>query len=77
MLISFAPQRRDDTLTLVKVGDVLTINGEDFNFSGLTDGASLPSDAVDCDWIVGDVARIDGTSEAGGTADRTSRSCGR
>lgn len=61
MRISFTPQRRDDTLTLVKAGDVLTINGDDFDFGTLSEGASLPTDAIECDWIVGDVTRIDGT----------------
>ena len=28
MFISLSPQRREDTLTLVKAGDALTVNGE-------------------------------------------------
>lgn len=60
MHISFSPQRRDDTLTVIKSGDILTINGEAFDFSGLPDGAILPASAVPSQWIFGDVARADG-----------------
>ncbi len=60
MRISFSPQRRDDALHLVKAGDVLTINGEAFDFSGVPDGATLPKEAVSSDWIAGDVERIGG-----------------
>ena len=57
MKISFVPQRRDDTLTVVKAGDVLTINGEDFDFSVIPPGATLPAAAVTSDFICGDVSR--------------------
>ncbi len=60
MRISFGPQRRDDALALVKAGDVLTINGEDFDFSTLPDGASIPTGTIPCDWVIGDAERIDG-----------------
>lgn len=60
MHISFAPQRRDETLTVSKSDDELIINGEAYDFSGLPDGATLPAGAVDCEWIVGPVERIDG-----------------
>lgn len=60
MRISFSPQRRDDTLTVSKAGDVLTINGEPFDLSCVPDGATLPVEAIDSDWIVGPVERIDG-----------------
>lgn len=58
MNISFSPQRRGDTLSVSKSGDVLTINGEAFDFSGLPDGATIED--VPCEWIVGPVERIDG-----------------
>jgi hypothetical protein len=60
MKISLSPQRRDDVLTLSKAGDVLTINGEAFDFSSVPDGGSLPAGTVPCDWIVGDVDRVSG-----------------
>ncbi|MCE8556920.1 hypothetical protein KBY29_21635 [Ruegeria pomeroyi] len=60
MLISFTPMRRDDRLELVKQGDVLTINGEEFDFSALPERAVLPRDAVSCDWLASDVERVGG-----------------
>ena len=60
MHISLSPMRRDDALTVVKSGDVLTINGEAFNFASLPDGATIPEGVVPCDWIAGPVSRIDG-----------------
>lgn len=61
MIISFSPQRRDDTLELEKTnGDRLRINGELFNFGPLPDGGTIPVGEIPCEWIVGPVERIDG-----------------
>lgn len=61
MIISFSPQRRDDTLILEKAsGDRLRINGELFNFNPLEDGDTIPAGAIPCDWIVGPVERVEG-----------------
>jgi hypothetical protein len=60
MIIQLSPQRRDDVLTVIKTGDLLNINGEDFDFSVIPDGATLPSVAVSSPWIVGDVHRVNG-----------------
>lgn len=60
MLITFTPMRRDDRLTLHRTGDVLTLNGDSYDFSPLPEGAVLPRDAVDCDWLASDVTRKDG-----------------
>lgn len=61
MIISFSPQRRDDTLTLEKTsGDRLRINGELFNFNPLEDGDTIPEGVIPCDWIVGPVERVEG-----------------
>lgn len=60
MTINLSPQRSDDTLTVSKAGDALTINGVEFDFSQVPDGGLLPRDAVDCDWIVSDVERVNG-----------------
>lgn len=61
MIINLSPQRRDDRLTLSKKGDVLTINGEAFDFSAVPDGATLPASAVNSPFIAGDVTRVGGT----------------
>lgn len=60
MKINLSPQRRDDQLTLEKAGDTLTFNGTAYNFDQLPDGATLPRDACDCEWLASDVERIDG-----------------
>ena len=60
MKINLSPQRRDNTLTVVKQGDTLTINGTAYDFSVIPDGATLPKDATDCAWLASDVERIDG-----------------
>lgn len=60
MKITFSPSRMEAPLTLEKQGDVLTINGEAFDFTPLPDGHSLPRDAIACDWLASDVARVGG-----------------
>lgn len=60
MIIKLSPQRRDDILTVVKSGDVLTINGESYDFSSVPDGGTIPPRTVPCAWIVGPVDRING-----------------
>lgn len=60
MQIKFTPMRRDDALALSVAGDVLTINGEAFDFSGVPEGATLPREAVTCDWLASNVERIGG-----------------
>lgn len=61
MRISFAPQRRDDVLSLEKSnGNRLRINGELFNFNPLVDGDTIPAGVIPCEWIIGPVERIDG-----------------
>jgi hypothetical protein len=61
MKITLSPQRRDDgPLTVFKEEDILTINDEIFDFSQLPDGATLPREAVNCQWLASDIERIDG-----------------
>jgi hypothetical protein len=57
MKITLSPIRSDSQLTLSCLDDVLTINGEDFDFTPLPDGATLPRDAVACAWLAEDVTR--------------------
>jgi hypothetical protein len=63
MLINLSPQRREDILTISKTGETLTINGKPYDFSQLPEGATLPREAIDCEWIVSDVNRINGEIE--------------
>lgn len=60
MQIKFNPQRRDDSLTVVKQGDVLIVNGTEFDFSAVPEGATLPAEAIDSDLFSGPVERISG-----------------
>ncbi|MCA0027327.1 MULTISPECIES: hypothetical protein [unclassified Mesorhizobium] len=60
MHISFSPQRRDDALTLEKTGDVLTVNGEQFNFNGLADGDTIKREDIPGEWFAGDVTKTGG-----------------
>ena len=63
MKINLSPQRRDDTLTVIKQGDVLTINGTEYDFTDLPNGGTLPADAVDCEYVFGSVDRVNGELE--------------
>lgn len=60
MRIKLIPQYRQDDLRVTRAGDVLTINDVEYDFGPLPDGATLPADAIDCEFIVGPVERIDG-----------------
>lgn len=60
MRIHLSPIRSDESLAVSRAGDVLTINGEPFDFSAIPDGASLPADAVASAFVVGTVERVAG-----------------
>ena len=63
MLINLSPTRSDRTLEIIKTGDALTINGVPYDFSQLPDGATLPREAINCEFIISDVSRINGEIE--------------
>ena len=58
MIINLSPQVRNDTLKVSKSDDILTINGTKYDFSVIPDGADLPSSAIDCEFVIGNVSRI-------------------
>jgi hypothetical protein len=60
MHITLTPMRGPQPMTLHRVGDILTINGEAYDFAAIPDGATLPQGAVDCPWLASDVERIGG-----------------
>lgn len=60
MYITLIPQRRDDSLAVNKQGDTLTINGTAYDFSVITEGATLPASATDCPLLTGDIERTGG-----------------
>ncbi|KZY29275.1 hypothetical protein A3731_26670 [Roseovarius sp. HI0049] len=57
MNIAFSPVRRHGQYAAVKSGDTLIIDGEAFDFSALPNGATLPKEAIACEWIAGPVER--------------------
>ncbi len=59
MQIKLIPQYRNDELHVSRTGDVLTISDEPFDFGPLQAGATLPAEAIGCQWIVGPVERDD------------------
>ena len=63
MLINFSPIRSDRTLEITKTGGTLTINGVPYDFSQLPNGATLPREAIGCEFIVSDVNRVNGEIE--------------
>lgn len=60
MRIILSPQRRDDSLEVVKAGDTLVVNGESFDFSPVGEGDTLPLSAIHSSWFAGPVDRING-----------------
>lgn len=60
MHIILSPVRLDEPLAATLTGDVLTINGTDYDFTRLTEGATLPADRIESEWIIGPVSRING-----------------
>ena len=60
MKITLVPQRREDAIVVSKAGDTLTVNGIAYDFSVIPEGATLPASAIDCEYISGNVERING-----------------
>lgn len=63
MKIFLSPQRRDDTLSVVRCGDLLVVNDEPFDFSPVEEGDILPRSAIESEWFAGDVTRVNGELE--------------
>lgn len=60
MIIKLSPVRSDVSLSVVKSGDTLEVNGIALDFSRLPDGATLPAEAVGCEFVVAPAERING-----------------
>lgn len=63
MKINFSSQVREETISITKTGDALTINDVAYDFAQLPENATLPATSVDCEYIVGDVTRVNGDIE--------------
>lgn len=59
MIINLSPVFSDkvETLDLLVQGEVITVNGEEFDFSVLPYGYTLPADAIESSWFTGPVVR--------------------
>lgn len=60
MIIKLSPVRSDLGLVVARSADILEVNGVEFDFTRLPDGATLPSEAVDCEFVIAPVERISG-----------------
>ncbi len=60
MKITFSPILWDEALSLTKQGEILTINGNALDFSGVLEGQPQDSAAFETSWITGEVSRVGG-----------------
>lgn len=62
MIIRVYGQRFEDGISLSaeKRGEVLMLNGVDFDFSPLLEGSTLPVQAISSEWFIGDATREGG-----------------
>ena len=60
MQITLSPQVSGSTLAASVSGDVLTVNGVDYDFSGMNDGDLLPPEAIEGNFVVGNVTKAGG-----------------
>ncbi|WP_230392674.1 tail fiber assembly protein [Pseudomonas guariconensis] len=60
MIIKLSPVRSDLSLAIAKSGDTLEVNAVALDFSRLPDGATLPAEAVGCEFVISPVERING-----------------
>lgn len=61
MIISFSPRRCDDNLILEKIDeDIISINGDIFDFGLIPEGGYIPESVIPTSWISGPVKRING-----------------
>ncbi|HEJ4559488.1 hypothetical protein [Pseudomonas aeruginosa] len=67
MLITLSPYlplpESDEHLSLSRTGDVLTVNGQSFDFTPLPEGGELPAEAIGSEWFAGPVLRRAGRLE--------------
>jgi len=60
MKIILSPRGNTPDIEVIKQGNTLTINGELFDFSQMSEGDTLPRDAILSSWFDGDVNVMDG-----------------
>lgn len=60
MKIKLSPQRRGDDITVEVDGDVISINGREYDFSDVGEGSTIDSSLIPEEFIVGEVGREGG-----------------
>ncbi len=67
MLIKLSPYAplpgAAERLSLSRAGDVLTVNGQVFDFTPLPEGGELPAESIGSEWFAGPVLRRAGQLE--------------
>ncbi|HGN3305560.1 TPA: hypothetical protein ACKSGV_002216 [Pseudomonas aeruginosa] len=67
MIITLSPYLplpgSNEHLMLSRAGDVLTVNGQAFDFTPLPEGGELPAEAIGSEWFAGPVVRREGRLE--------------
>ncbi|PCB48751.1 hypothetical protein CJT88_10350 [Pseudomonas aeruginosa] len=67
MLIKLSPYAplpgAAERLSLSRAGDVLTVNGQVFDFTPLPDGGEVPAEAIGSEWFAGPALRRAGRLE--------------
>lgn len=61
MIIKLVPIGSPESLSIARNGESLTINGKIFDFAAVSEGATLPGQAVASPWLLGPVERIGGS----------------
>lgn len=61
MIIKLSPVRSDLSLVVTKSGDTLVINGKAYDLGRLSEGATLPAEAIGDGFLIAPVERIDGS----------------
>jgi len=59
MIINLSPQRRGESIVVSVEGDVITVNGEEYDFGQVGEGDLLPVKATP-DLFVSDITRTNG-----------------
>ncbi|URD40642.1 tail fiber assembly protein [Pseudomonas sp. BYT-5] len=60
MIIKLSPGLSDNTLSVSRLGDMLTLNNVALDFAQLPEGATLPAEAVSSEWVLDPIKREGG-----------------
>lgn len=63
MKLILSPQVRGEQFVVIKNGNKLMVMYEEFDFSGISEGDTLPYGAIDSIWFPGEINRVNGELE--------------